>query len=295
MQKMVKYFSDGICSKTLQTIGMEVETQFVDKSGCAITTDVSQHMLQSLSEKRWHVECRKGDLITTLVDEHGNKIFYELGRHNMEISTIPTTVKGVIGVANKCLAQLYDVAKKIGAEPYFAPILESDEDVLVIPDERDAVWLELDGRSVLAPLARTSSVQFTISVAQEDAIHILNSLGEKVDMFLQDYPQDLVWKKYIAESRAKYLANRYGGPLSFESLEEYCTALVRHDVVQGARLVPYTHVNVLDVPLYLRSIWWHFRLKRYGDALCVEVRPLARRSDAMFTHQLDAVLQSIFV
>lgn len=293
MQKLISYFADGISSRTLQTVGAEIETQFVDENGRAIQTQTSQQMLGWLAENGWSVDCRKGNLITTLVDQNGNKIFYELGRHNMEVSTTASTPKCVLDVANGCLAQLYDAARRFGAEPYFAPILNGNEDLLVIPDERDAIWLELDGRDALAPLARTSSVQFTASVAPQEAIAILNKFGEHIALFLADFPQDAVWRKYIAESAAKYLHNRYGGPLMFESLADYCRALTRHDVVRGARLVPYRSVSDLDISLYLRSIWWHFRLKRYGNALCVEVRPMARRKDDQFNLQLEKVLQIV--
>ena len=105
-----------------------------------------------------------------------------------------------------------------------------------------------------------------------------------------DYPQDTVWKKYVADSSAGYLPNRYGGPLTFESLKDYCKALVRHNVVQGTRLVPFVNVDNLDIPLYLRSIWWYFRLKRYKDALCIEVRPMARLADEQIKNQLEMVI-----
>lgn len=290
MQKLIGYFTDGITSQTLQTVGAEVETQFVGEDGKAIQTKTSQQMLGCLTENGWLVDCRKGNLITTLVDQDGNKIFYELGRHNMEVSTVASTPACVLDVTRECLAQLYESARKVGAQPLFAPILFGDEDLLVIPDERDAIWLELDGRDALAPLARTSSVQFTISVSPQEALGILNKFGKHISSFLADFPQDAVWKRYIVDSSAKYLSNRYGGPLAFESLEDYCRALARHDVVQGVRLVPFQDVSNLEVSLYLRSIWWHFRLKRYGNALCIEVRPMARRSDEQFQQQLDKVL-----
>lgn len=110
-------------------------------------------------------------------------------------------------------------------------------------------------------------------------------------MFMVDYPQDAVWKRYIADSSAGYRSDRYGGPLTFESLEDYCLALTRHDVVQGVRLVQFSNVSELDVSLYIRSIWWYFTLKRYGNALCIEVRPMARRVDEQFQAQLEKVLQ----
>ena len=290
MQKLVSYFTDGISSETLQTIGAEVETQFVDENGKAVQTQTSQQMLGWLAENGWKVDYSKGNLITTLVDQNGNKIFYELGRHNLEVSTTASTQTRVLDVVRGCLSQLYEAASKFGAEPFFAPILFGEEDLLIIPDERDAIWLELDGRDALAPLARISSVQFTISISPQTVMRILNKFGEHLGSFLADFPQDAVWKQYIVDSSARYLSNRYGGPLAFESLEDYCQALARHDVVQGAHLVPFQNVSNLDVSLYLRSIWWHFRLKRYGNALCIEVRPMARRADEQFQNQLEKVL-----
>lgn len=293
MKKLISYFKDGISSRTLQTVGAEIETQFVDRSGSAIQTQVSQQMFGWLAENGWNIDCHKGSLITTLIDCNGNKISYELGRHNLEISTTTSTPKCIINVMNDCLAQLYNAAHKFGAEPYFAPILKGNEDLLVIPDERDAIWLELDGRDALAPLARTSSVQFTVSVAPQEALTTMNKLGECINLFLADFPQDAVWRKYIAKSTANYLPNRYGGPLLFESLADYCRALAQHNVVQGARLVPYQNIKDLDVPLHLRSIWWHFRFKRYGNTLCIEVRPMARRTDDKFNFQLEKVLEIV--
>ncbi len=293
MQRLISYFMDGITSQTLQTVGAEIETQFVDKNGQAIQTQTSQEIFGLLVENGWKVDARKSNLLTTIADQNGNKIFYELGRHNMEVSTIASTQSNILNVVRSCLAQLYDAAHRVGAKPHFAPILDGNEDLLVIPDERDAIWLELDGRDALAPLARTSSVQFTISVAPQEAVEILNRFGERINSFLSDFPQDAVWKRYIVESFVRYLPDRYGGPLHFESLNDYCRALAQHDVVQGAHLVPYKEVANLDIPLYLRSIWWHFRLKRYGNVLCVEVRPMARRTDDQFQFQLEKVLEVV--
>ena len=98
-----------------------------------------------------------------------------------------------------------------------------------------------------------------------------------------------MWRAYIAESKANYRSDRYGGPLQFESILDYCMRLSKHDVVQGATLVPFDAVGEIDIPLYLRSIWWYFRLKRYGKALCVEVRPLPRRADELLQSQLEKV------
>ena len=290
MQKLIGYFTEGITSSTLQTVGMEIETQFVDKNGDPIPTRKSQEMFLYLAQRQWSFEWSKGNRITKLTDSDGNQISYELGRHNIEISTIASTPENVLKVAKKCLGQLYQAAEVVYAKPCFVPILYGSEDLLMIPDERDAIWLELDGREALAPLARTSSVQFTISVDPKEAVRILNHLNRNLYRFLDDYPQEEIWKQYIAESKAGYLADRYGGPLHFDSINDYCQSLVKHDVVRGPKLVPFSQVTNLDIPLYLRSIWWYFRLKRYGDSLCIEVRPQSRKQDTQFYNQLRLVL-----
>lgn len=293
MRKLISYFTDGIKSHTLETVGAEVETQFVDGNNEPISIQTSQQILSRLAKNGWGVTCRKGYLITALADQNGNRIFYELGRHNIEVATAVSTPESVIDTVQQCLNQVYEAGSMTGAHPYFAPILDGSEDLLVIPDERDATWLELDGRAALAPLARTSSVQFTVSVSLSEAVSILNKLGQRIGAFMDDFPQDRVWKKYIRDSSAGYRSDRYGSQDAFESLDDYCRALVRHDVVQGVRLTPFLNVPDVDIPLYLRSIWWHFRLKRYDDALCIEVRPMARRVDSQFHRQLEKILDIV--
>lgn len=293
MNQLTKYFTDGVESKTLETIGAEIETQFIDDDGDAISADVSQDMLKRLESNGWRVVSEKNSLITSISDNVGNRISYELGRHNIELSTVATSPDKTLGVVNNCLSDLYGAANEVGAKPFFGPILGTNDDLLIIPDERDAIWLELDGREALAPLTRTSSVQYTIPVALGDAIPILNKLGDALDQFLSDFPQDEIWREYIIKSNAQYNSDRYGGPLKFGSIEDYCERLIEHDVVYGSELVEYNYVEDLDIPLYLRSIWWHFRLRRYGSALCVEVRPMARREDDQLSKQLDNILNII--
>ena len=110
MQKLNGFFTDGITSQALQTVGAEVETQFVDQVGSPITTPTSQQIMKYLAKHGWTIDCRKGNLVTTLVDPSGNKIFYELGRHNIEVATTASTTLGVLGVVKRCLDQLYEAA-----------------------------------------------------------------------------------------------------------------------------------------------------------------------------------------
>lgn len=291
MKKLVSYFSNDVSSVDFGSIGMEVETQFLTGAGDPISVDTSQKMFRGLVENNWKIKTTKGKLITCIEDAKGNTFSYELGRHNIELSGASTRIYDVLENSNRCLGQLYLVGEKLGAYPMFEPVLRLEEDLLVIPDERDAVWLGLDGRSALAPLARTSSIQFTIAVSVDNSIKFLNKLGENIDWFLKDYPQEIVWRKYIQDSLAGYREDRYGGPLVFDSIEDYCEKLTKQDVVSGAKLIPYNLIDDLDVPLFLRSIWWYFRLKRYGDSLCIEVRPMPRRDDSTFGWYLNKALE----
>lgn len=293
MKRLLEYFS-GTCSDTLETIGAEIETQFVNEQGLAVSTEQSQKMLVFLTTMGWQMTARKNGLITTLMDYDGNQILYELGRHNIELSTRPCKPENVIATVYDRLEQVYCAAKTADCTPFFEPVLQkTNEDLLVVPDERDATWLELDGRTALANLARTSSVQFTFSVSHNDALPILNRLGWRVGEFLKDYPQDEIWKGYIAGSKAGYQSDRYGGPLLFDELKDYCVCLAQHGVVTGPRLTPFDEASNINIPLFLRSIWWHFRLKRYNNDLCIEVRPMPRRSDMHIKHQFDTMMNMI--
>ena len=71
MKRLVSYFSYGIQSQTLQTIGAEIETQFVSNDGNAVQTATSQQILAYMANNGWKVDCNKGSLITALVDPMG--------------------------------------------------------------------------------------------------------------------------------------------------------------------------------------------------------------------------------
>jgi len=292
MERLIRYFTEGIENKPVaNTVGVEVETSFVDIDNRPITLEQSQKLLISMcNECGWLAGKVKGNLLTSIFDGGGNRILYELGRQNIELSTAAGEVENVVENTEQALRELYLTAAKVGAFPSFRPIVKTSENLLVIPDRRDAIWLELDGREALELLAKTSAVQFTISVPLSKAVECLNNLGNNIGPLLKLYPQEENWREYIKKSKANYHAMRYGGPLFFDSIKDYCEKLVKHDVVVGPKLVPYHQVTDLDIPLYLRSIWWYFRLRRYYGVLCVEIRPLARLRDEILKKQLNFVL-----
>lgn len=282
------------------SVGVEIETHFRDGMGHPISVSQSQYMLDSMVHNfdwtvaQWKRSPRKGYLTTEIRDKEGNKILYELGRQNIEVAFAPKPVKLAVSTARKVLDTLYFVGERMDAYPYLGPILETADDLLVIPDQRDAIWLELDGRPALELLARSAAVQFTIAVSPKEVMRCLKKLGRSIGIFLEDYPQEVLWRRYIQESEAGYHPWRYGGPLFFDKLKDYCERLIEHDVVSGSKLVPHTKCKEVNIPLFLRSVWWYFRLKRYGGALCIEVRPMARRSDDKLQEQLEMVLDIMF-
>lgn len=291
MRRLYSHFSNTIVSDR-QRIGCEVETSFMHRLRAASLAETQavfrKHM--EATPKKWRVVQKKDTLITKLEDEAGNCLQYELGRQNIELSVAPHNHMRVIGATRRLLDKLYHVAYTEGLTPHFGPLCPSSEDTLLIAEKRDEMWLELDGRAALAPLAKISAVQFTFDVDPKDAIPCLNRLGKALPDFLVDYPQEAVWQKYVRDSRAGYDPLRYGGPVLFESLEDYCTQLARHDVIQNGTLVPYKKATEIDIPLHVRSVWWHFRLRRNQNALCIEVRPLPRCHDDNLANALCSTL-----
>lgn len=275
-------------------VGTEVETFFVCDGGSAISLEQSQGIMRSLLTKGWELSAQKGDMLTEL-KKGSSKVLYELGYPNIELAVAPYEPDRLIERTRDLLDDIYRSAETVGAHPMFAPMFGGG-DYLAVPDERDATWLQLDGKQALSPLAKISAVQFTLNVTLERAIETLNRLLRCRNDFLAAYPQDAVWREYIRASKAGYLPDRYGGPDTFESIEDYCSELARHDVVVGNALVPFAKAELAgndSISLFIRSVWWYFRLRRYAHNLCIEVRPLPRRRDEKLQEQLDTVLSII--
>jgi hypothetical protein len=290
------YFAATRGSDGTQRIGTEIETFFLNDDGAPITIAQSQAIMQNLRTSGWIIAGEKGDMVTVM--RMGTSLIqYELGYPNIELSVCPYDDKEqVIGRAHYLLDDLYRAAERCGAYPSQSPIFGQSGNYLALPDDRDATWLELDGKQALSPLARISAVQFTINVPFDNAIAVINRLQRARESFLGKYPQDRIWREYVASSNAGYRADRYGGPNGFNSLEHYCDELSRHAVVSGTTLVPFEEIEWQgdeDITLFLRSVWWYFRLRRYGRNLCVEVRPIPRRRDGLLRDQLDEVLSVI--
>ena len=175
-EDLIVYFSEDIEPVQIgESVGMEIETSFIRSDGSPITLTQSQGIFYRLyfAERasdwtkefgRWHAEKEeKGSQIVKLQDKDGNILTYDLGWQNIELCTVPMSQYNIIAHAQRLLQEIYDLAEAGNAHPYFVPILNSNDDLLIVPDERDQIWVDLDGREALAPLARISSMQFTIT------------------------------------------------------------------------------------------------------------------------------------
>lgn len=265
---LLDYFTRGTRNTiTGQYAGVEVETDFVDSvTGRPISAAVSQ-AIQS----------------ETAFGAVKFAVQGELGRQKIELAIEPHDNPGaLLATTYAALRSLYEAAARYGAVPRFDPELKHAGSLMSPYDHRDRLWMQLDGSEALEELCRCSSVQFTVDVNPEDAIRVINALWDaQLHMFDYD-PNNRRWQRYIAASKAGYRPDRYAGPRSFESIDDYVAKLEQHRVVmhegKPVNMDPKSISN-LNIDLFLRSVWWHYRLRRFGDALAIEIRPFARRRD----------------
>lgn len=266
-KRLLNWFTHGTeGTKSAGKVGLEIETDFLDTNGLPISEEISTKILQ------------RGRQELT-----GGILQLELGRQKLELSINPSpSFSELWDRAQGMLSWLYRTAEEHGAYPYFSPDLECSLPLLCVQEWRDALWAGLDGLDALEELCRCSAVQFTVDVNPGDATDWINALRTS-RFHLCDYAtNDKRWSRYIRRSKAGYHMDRYGGPDEFKNLPGYCANLAIYPVVMhGGQItcLPVDEVRNLDVNLFLRSVWWHYRLRRYGDSLALEVRPISRRRD----------------
>lgn len=307
VEQLLQHFTNGVefTKPEETTYGIEVETSFVQEGTqpetgpVPVTAQQTGQVFTALVGEGWEtLKVNQGEPVKIRHPETMDILQLETGRQNFELATPPfMDPRALLKHAKNRLQGIYSAAKRYGAVPRFEPILETSENLLALPDERDRIWQEIDGVEALAPLATISSVQFTIGVSPETAIGALNGLRDNLGTLLEDYPQNEIWKQYIQQSKAGYESERYGCPARFASLEQYCSQLAtlkkvsKNEAGTEATLQDWSKLD--DIDLFLRSVWWYFRLRRYGSRLCIEVRPLPRRNDWKLDGQLEVVMKAM--
>lgn len=73
MQRLHRHLTEGIENRPIaNSVGIEVETSFMDKSGYPISVEQSQRLLKALKlALLWKVAQRKGNFITEISDCRG--------------------------------------------------------------------------------------------------------------------------------------------------------------------------------------------------------------------------------
>lgn len=273
MDRFIRHFAHGTQrTVTGAKIGVEVETIFV-------FADTGQPISQAVSNRMRRALAVGAPAKVTYVG-------IDLSRATHELAIGPCAdFDELMTRTEEGLRWLYGVARSVGATPHFAPSVQSAGSLVdATTDPRDNLWVQLDGPAALEQLT-CASVQFTVDAHPGDAVALINELWRRGVHTIDFAENDRRWRNYIAMSRANYHPERYGGPSSFTTglgdLASYVEALCLHDVVmhrgRPTRLDPLATPD-LDIDLFLRSVWWHYRLRRYRG-LCIEVRPFARRDD----------------
>lgn len=266
MNRLLAHFTNTKPTTSGEWIGLEIETILTMASGEPISQGVSRAI-------RTYTMGRPAGCVHSI----------DLSRATFELAVGPCQTWGeLLELAHKSLHWLYAVAARFGAVPFFGPELDWSRPLVdVTSDPRDQVWVQLDGQAALEHLT-CASVQFNVDVSQAGAVPIINELWARRIHEVDFGSNDVRWRRYIAESRAAYHPIRYAGPSWFADLADYARQLSGLPVVmhQGniARLDPLGPESI-DIELFLRSVWWHYRLRVRRGKLVLEIRPFARRSD----------------
>ncbi|MBV9159368.1 MAG: hypothetical protein JO019_02095 [Candidatus Kaiserbacteria bacterium] len=301
--ELQRYFRHRL-ARCRRQVGLEIETLMTKPRGNVgaklISFGESQELMRRLARSGWdaHVQ-HAGDHLVLVRDPAGFSYKYDAGHANFELACPPDySARAALHKARDRLEQLYRIANSLGISPLLAPCHRGEEDTLIDLEPRDRFWLTVDGRDAFAPIARIASFQATFDVAPEEAIELINRLLQRLEHFYSWFPQFRVWQRYVHESKAGYRGDRFGGPMGFESIEEYCARIAEHKVglIKAQRLVPFAEADLADtkeIALFIRSVWWHFRLRRNGDQLCIEVRPIGRYPDDELEARLAFVCELV--
>jgi hypothetical protein len=263
----------------------------------------------------WQIKTMKGGCIAELAkresDAHSLEwlLCYDLGWNLFELITPTDRVGNRTLFDETCFHlqnELYTAAKEENAEPVIGCADESDENTLMLPDDRDQVWLELDGPA-LQHIGHIASVHYNI-----DLVNVAEGMAwmERLNSIYRasGWPPTQVrsrWSKYLNGSQARYESTRYGPPPT--RFDDYLELLCAHKVVMqrisddgSLTMVPAPQPLAVGRPegfeeeMFLRSVWWWSRLRVRGRQLVLEIRGTPRQSDDAihrdWTHKLSPAL-----
>jgi hypothetical protein len=302
---LAAYFETATCvDPKRRRVGVEVETLFVGGDGEPLGPVSAEGVFAALISRGW----QRGEDSKVGGRELTNGDFAlkpEVGAGNLEIISPARPVDELDTLLDDVLAHLEDLyaaAADIGAAPVAAPHDgHPDVDNIILDNERDRQWVDIDGREALRELAHIASVHVTVDLCSIDEgfafIRELNDLARE-----RDWPPELVrasWQRYLQRSRCNYAAERFGqAPESFASYLELLRGF-RVVVDRGPdgqlrrREEPPRLADVesdVDLPTFLGTVWLDTRLRRMNDTLALEARFVPRTTDEALRHDVGAVL-----
>gem|GEM_PF-2583826 len=289
-------------------LGIEVETLFLGDDDHPLTCEKADAVFTELERRGWKPnedeksrgrELRRGDF----------SLKPEVGAGNLELISPPRFIRERDALVDDLLARLDDVyaaAAEVGARPVFGEYDgHRDVDNILLDNERDRRWTQVDGRDALKVLGHIASVHVTLDLCSLDEgfalIGALNELARE-----RGWPPESVtstWEHYFERSRCEYAPNRFGeAPDNFEAYLELLRSfkVVVDRTSDGELTVPEGDLrrfgdveSDVHLPTFLGTVWLNTRLRRIGDTLALEVRFIPRSTDAALREDIGAVLRCL--
>lgn len=310
MNSLAEHFRRALtCTPKQRKIGLEVESLVVQKDGRPITVGESQGIMHVLVACGWKIVEEKtttGEImperLIVRIECEGFAIIYELGWNNFELMTPVFAVSEahtLLAQTRQHLEAFAAAVTSLGLEVLYKPYDgHGDMNTLMLPDERDQIWIALDG-DVLTVLGHIASVHLNIDICSvEEGMAFARGFLELCEKRSWPAPESApLWARYLAESLAGYDHDRYGPPpLMFEA---YCKRLAQMPVVMhrtDARLLipdpqrPFSEMENVDLDLFHRSVWWRARFRVRNGRLVMELRDIPRRTDDQMENDVSTVL-----
>jgi hypothetical protein len=289
-------------------VGIEVETLFVDGDDKSLTCAGAQAVFRELEQRGWH---QAADQKSRGSEWHRGAFSLkpEVGAGNLELISPPQcidTLEPLLDDLLQRLDELYTAAGDADARPLFAEHDGCrDVDNILLDNERDRRWAEVDGRNALKVLGHIASVHVTVDLTSIDEgfelIRGLNDVARK-----RGWPPESVhsaWQRYFERSRCEYAPSRFGAaPETFEAYLELLRGfrVVVDRAADGTLIVangePGRFGDIdsdVHLPTFLGTVWLNTRLRRIGETLALEVRFIPRSTDAALRDDVGAVLDSV--
>ena len=295
---------------SVRRVGLEVETLFIDASGEPLDEAQGRGVFAALRESGWRPD---GDGPSARWDlrREGFLITPEVGAGNIEMITPPRQVRAVDRLVDETadrLEALYEAAKAERARPIFGAYDGAQHvDNILLPDERDHKWAQVDGRPALKHLGHIASVHVTLDVASlEEAFDWTAAVNDLArDRGWPAAETERVWSDYLTASRVDYDPGRAGpAPESFdayiEKLQSFHVVMDRTESGELRRLGPdpprLADIEAtVDLPTFLRTVWLQTRLRVIEGRLALEVRVVPRRSDEALARDVRELLDTLGV